>query len=286
MKLVMLTLAAATAISVLVCLAGISWFGRPAASAPQSRTSTPPVDSRMKEEISRLGRELEKIKSDSAGAATAAANSNQDTANRIKALESEVERLGKLAEIVVPAQSADTRAALFSADDGYVKADEFFELEKYVIAGEGYLTFLQKHPDHPDAHDIMKRAREAFRRAGYTDKAFWVQQEMMKAFPQQQAADMMELAMMEKDARRYDDAINHAAESAALAANDEDRFWRLLYRAWYVELRDGPEASLSAYREVQSMIDAAGFAQKGPGNRARDRIADLEQRIAAGRQAK
>jgi hypothetical protein len=282
MKSAWLAMIMAGVVSALVCALVIrSWRGPHAPGVQRSSGVASAGDQGVRAELIRLQRELDLMKSEAAAAATAAAKSGEEASKRLKAIEAEMARLGKLAEVVAPAQSAESRAELFSAEDGYVKADEFFELEKFVIAGEGYLTFLQNHPDHPDAHDIMKRARNAFQRAGYTDKAFWVQQEMIKAFPQQQAADLMELAMMEKDARRYDDAINHAAESAAMAANDEDRFWRLLYRAWYIELRDGPEASLTAYREVQSMINAAGYDQKGPGNRARDRIADLEKRIAA-----
>jgi hypothetical protein len=49
-------------------------------------------------------------------------------------------------------------------------------------------------------------------------------------------------------------------------------------------LRDGKEAGLDAYREVETMIDAAGHHDRPLGERARNRIADLPRRIAAGGQ--
>ncbi|MGI8604191.1 MAG: hypothetical protein ACR2OZ_14540 [Verrucomicrobiales bacterium] len=206
----------------------------------------------------------------------------ETVAARLEAVEQALARLQKIVDVLSPDQGSQDRTALFAAEDGYLKADEFFEIEKFAIAGEGYLTFLQNHPQHPDAHDIMKRARDSFQRAGYMDKAFWVQNEILKSFPQERAKDLFDLAMMEKEARRMDDAINHAAESASLASNPEDRLWRLLYRAWFIELRDGPEASLAAYRDVETMIDTAGHRERPLGERARNRIAELEQRIAKG----
>jgi hypothetical protein len=103
---------------------------------------------------------------------------------------------------------------------------------------------------------------------------------MMKKVPETRDQDLMALAIMEKDSRRFDDAIQHAEESAALARNGDDRLWRLLYRAWFLQLRDGDAAGLQAYREVEGMTDAPGMRDRGPGKRAREKVAELEERLA------
>ena len=136
---------------------------------------------------------------------------------RLAKLEATVAQMQAALDGVSIEKASADRLALFTAEEGYLKADEYFEAGKFAIAGEGYLAFLQKYPTHPDSRDIMKKARDAFWRAGYKDKSLWVQDEMMKAFPGHQAEDIMEQAKLEKEAGRLDKAIEHAAEAAALA---------------------------------------------------------------------
>ncbi|HYF33736.1 MAG TPA: hypothetical protein VD994_00490, partial [Prosthecobacter sp.] len=165
---------------------------------------------------------------------------------RIAALEAKVKVLQDALNGVSIEKASAERQAMFAADEGYLKADEYFEAGKYAIAGEGYLTFLQNHPEHADAREVMKKARDAFLRAGYKDKAFWVHEEMMKTFPKHQAGDLWEQAQLEKEAGLYDRAVDHAAQAAELAPNPEERLWRRLYWAWYVQLRDGSTAGIAA----------------------------------------
>jgi len=144
---------------------------------------------------------------------------------RVAALETQIKSLQQaLAGVNLERASAD-RQALFAAEEGYLKADEYAAADQHAIAGEGYLTFLQKHPQHPDARDVMKKARDSFLKAGYKDKAFWVPDEMMKANPQHQAADIEELAYLEKEAGSYDSAAAHMAQAAQIDSNVESRLW-------------------------------------------------------------
>jgi hypothetical protein len=204
-----------------------------------------------------------------------------------------LERLGAIEKMLAEMRSArDELAAAelrtdrenrFQAEDGYVAADELLAEEKFALAGDGYLKFLEHHAEHPDARDLMQKARDAFRSAGYTEKAFWVHQEMMKRFPENKGEDLMSLAEMEKDARRLDEAIQHAGEAADLARLEEDRVWRLLYRAWFVQLRDGDVPGLQAYREVEQLAERLGMGDKNPGKKVKERIGELEARVAQGR---
>jgi tetratricopeptide (TPR) repeat protein len=141
------------------------------------------------------------------------------TASKLAALEASMKSLQQAMTGVSLEKASAERQALFAAEEGYLKADEYAAAGQHAVAGEGYLTFLQNHPDHADARDVMKKARDSFLKAGYKDKAFWVHEEMMKTFPQHQSADLWEQANLEKEAGLYDQAVNHAAQAAELAAN-------------------------------------------------------------------
>ena len=202
------------------------------------------------------------------------------TAAKLAALEASVKSLQQaMAGVSLEKASAD-RQALFAAEEGYLKADEYAAAGQHAIAGEGYLTFLQNHPDHADARDVMKKARDSFLKAGYKDKAFWVHEEMMKTFPQHQSADLWEQATLEKEAGLYDQAVNHAAQAAELAANPEDRLWRRLYWAWYVQLRDGAPAGIAALQQVQQEIATSGVKNPKLTEHATKRMQEWRQQAS------
>ena len=187
-----------------------------------------------------------------------ALNARDEDARRIAELENTVRDLKNAMNGVSIENASAERQALFAGEEGYLKADEYFEAGKFAIAGEGYLTFVQNHPDHPDTREVMKKARDAFLRAGYKDKGFWVQDEMMKSFPDNTAADFDEMARLEKDAGLYDRAVEHMAQAAELTPNAEERLWKRLYWAWYVQLRDGSPAGIAALQQVQQEIAGSG----------------------------
>ena len=198
---------------------------------------------------------------------------------RLARLESAITQLQHAFDGVSIEKASAERQALFAADEGYLKADEYFEAGKFGIAGEGYLTFLKHHPKHADAREVMKKARDAFLKAGYKDKGFWVHEEMMKEFPAQQSADVWELAVLEKEAGLYDRAVNHAAQAAELASNAEERLWRRLYWAWYVQLRDGAPAGIAALQQVQQEIATSGVTNPKLVENAAKRMQEWQQQI-------
>lgn len=200
---------------------------------------------------------------------------------RLRNIETNLAQLQSAMNGVSIEKSSATRAELFAAEEGYLKADEYFEAGKYAIAGEGYLTFVQHHPDHPDVREVLKKARDAFLKAGYNDKAFWVHEEMMKQFPQHQVADVWEQAQLEKQAGLYDAAVTHASQAAELAATPEERLWRRLYWAWYVQLRDGTPAGIAAMQQVQNEIVAAGVSNPKLAQRAREKLLEMQRQAAA-----
>lgn len=200
---------------------------------------------------------------------------------RLRALEKSFAGLQSAMDGVSIEKASADRAALFAAAEGYLKADEYFEAGKYAIAGEGYLTFVQHNPKHADVRGVLKKARDAFLKAGYTDKAFWVQEEMMKQFPQFQSSDLWEQSRLEKEAGLYDAAVNHALQAAELAPNPEERLWRRSYWAWYVVLRDGTAAGVDAMRQVQQEIAAGGFGENHLlAVKARERLLEWQNRPA------
>ena len=172
----------------------------------------------------------------------------------------------------------EKRQALFRADDGHLFAEELLSDKKFALGANGMLTFLEEHPDHPDTQDLMRRAREGFRESGYLDKALWLQQEIMKKFPEHRGADLHILSMMERRMKNYDSALRHIDGSLRLAATDKDRINRLYYRAELVHEIDGDRAGLEAYREVQSQAAAVGI---GPITHAARKRADrIEERLS------
>jgi hypothetical protein len=198
---------------------------------------------------------------------------------RLARLEAAVTKLQNAFDGVSIEKASAERQALFAADEGYLKADEYFEAGKFAIAGEGYLTFLQHHPEHADAREVMKKARDAFLKAGYKDKAFWVHEEMMKSFPAQQSGDLWELAALEKESGLYDRAVNHAAQAAELSSNAEERLWRRLYWAWYVQLRDGAPAGIAALQQVQQEIATSGVTNPKLAENAAKRMQEWQKQI-------
>ena len=215
------------------------------------------------------------------GAAEGEADEATNLIARLVAMEKSIGRLENAMDgISLEAASAE-RDKLFAGEDGHLEADEYFEAGKFAIAGEGYLKFLEAHPDHPDHRGILERARNAFNRAGYADKAIWVQEEMIRIHPENRGRDLMQLARMERNSGRMGDAIRHAEESAA-AHNDSDRYWSLLYAAWYTQLANGEQAGLDYYRNVQQQIIQAGHGDGRLGDRAAEEIEEIERRIAGG----
>ena len=200
-----------------------------------------------------------------------------EKSSRLAGLEASVRALQLAVGGVNLENASAERQALFAAAEGYLKADEYAAAGQHAIAGEGYLTFLQNHPEHADARDVMKKARDSFLKAGYKDKAFWVHEEMMKTFPEHQSADLWDQAVLEKEAGLYDRAVNHAAQAAELASNPEDRLWRRLYWAWYVQLRDGSPAGIAALQQVQQEIAASGVKNPKLAEHAARRMQEWRQ---------
>jgi hypothetical protein len=75
--------------------------------------------------------------------------------------------------------------------------------------------------------------------------------------------------------------VEHAAEAAEMAPNAEERLWKRLYWAWYVQLRDGAPAGITALQQVQSEIAASGVSNPKLAEKAAQRMAEW-QKLAAG----
>lgn len=169
----------------------------------------------------------------------------------------------------------------FAADDGFVHADALADAGKPASAAEGYLEFLENHPDHPDFHDIAHKARSQLLRAEYVDQAIDLQKELIEKFPERQEENYETLAAMEKNAGRYDDAIEHLEAAIERTSHTQTGLWRQMYRAWYVQLRDGDAAGLEAYREVERTRESLGVNNEKMKKKLADKIREAEGRLRA-----
>ena len=86
---------------------------------------------------------------------------------------------------------------------------------------------------------------------------------------------------MEKNAERYDDAIEHVGASIERTSDKQTRLWRMMYRAWYIQLRDGDAAGIEAYREVEQTRQAFGVNIEKMKTRLADKIREAEERLRA-----
>ena len=197
---------------------------------------------------------------------------------RIAGLEQSLVAMKDADDEVMAAQIRKEREERFRSEDGNVAADELLADEKWALGANGILTFLEHHPDHPDARDLMIKARDAFTKAGYREKALWLQDEMMKKFPENRGADLYSRAMLERKLRKYDDALRDIAESIDLAGNDTDRMNRMFYQAYLIHQRHGDAAGLEAYREVERLSRSVDYAVTG--DEAAKRADQIESSLA------
>lgn len=200
--------------------------------------------------------------------------------NRFRGMESAVAELQSAMDGIDVGAASARREELFRGADGDVKAAEYFEAGKFSIAGEGYLTFLASHPDHPEHRSIVERARQAFVKAGNLDKAMAVQKELMEMYPENRSKDLMTLAHLQKESGDYAAAASSAEESAGML-NDSSKYWNLLYSAWYTQLGDGLDAGLQAHLNLQQQLSAAGHTDGKLSERVQEKITEIENQIAA-----
>jgi tetratricopeptide (TPR) repeat protein len=196
---------------------------------------------------------------------------------RLAALEKTIAAKNEASDQLAELKLRDKLREQYRAEDGSAIAEELLAQGKFAAGGNGILTFLESHPDHPDTQDLMRRARNAFQQSGYLDKALWLHGEIMKKFPEHREGDLYQLAMLEKRMKKYDEAMQHFNESVELARTEQDRLNRLLSRAELVHERDGDSAGLEAYREVERSARAAGVETADEAGKRADSI---EQRLA------
>ena len=197
---------------------------------------------------------------------------------RLESLEKSIAGKNEVSDELALLKLREKLQEQYRADDGFAIAEELLAQGKFAAGGNGILTFLESHPDHPDTQDLMRRARSAFEQSGNLDKALWLQQEIMKKFPEHRGGDLHLLALLEKRMKKQDDALQHFNESVDLAVTDQERINRLLSRAELVHELNGDSAGLEAYREVERLAKAAGIESAAEARKRADRI---EERSAA-----
>jgi tetratricopeptide (TPR) repeat protein len=197
---------------------------------------------------------------------------------RLESLEKSIAGKNEVSDELALLKLREKLQEQYRADDGFAIAEELLAQGKFAAGGNGILTFLESHPDHPDTQDLMRRARSAFEQSGNLDKALWLQQEIMKKFPEHRGGDLHLLALLEKRMKKQDDALQHFNESVDLAVTEQERITRLLSRAELVHELNGDSAGLEAYREVERLAKAAGIEAADEARKRADRI---EERAAA-----
>ena len=244
----------------------------------------------LSNQIETLKKSIGKIPGDEADPSLTDAESASPPAfasidQRLAALEGMVSRLQSNYDGISMEGASEEREQVFASTEGAIRADEYFEAGKYSIAAEGYMTYLRNNPDDPDARNVLERARRAYGRAGYQDMAIWTQEEMMRLFPENRPQDLQTLAELYKDAGNYDEAIQVAEEASELIEEPQARLWNQLYWAWYTQLRDGNQAGVDAYRQVQQEILQSGYEDHRLNERAQEKIDEILRAMSAPRKS-
>ena len=271
-----------------ICVSLLAYFKRSGgddATAKQKveRASQPPsaLPTNDGEPDARIRQRLERLEAALGSSPQGDAEAESETAapsidDRLTSLEASIAKLQSAFNGISLESASEERDELFRGEDGHLKADEYFAAGKFAIAGEGYLKFLEANPDHPDAFNILGRARNSFKRAGYMDKAIWAQEELIKNAGQPRSQDLSTLANLEKMNGQYEEAAQHVDEAADMLEGS-DRLWKRLYWAWYTQLGEGNDAGVTAYREVEKEIIASGYRDHRLGEQVRKKIAEIER---------
>ena len=171
--------------------------------------------------------------------------------------------------------------SVLESEDGYTIAEKWIEDGKLARGAEGLLRFLSAHPDHPDARDLQVRARDALWRAGYRTKAIDLQKDLLERY-EASSNDYMHLGNLQKSKGDMSDAIASVEQAIALERDPSQRLWHELYRAWYIELRDGAETGLGVYRTLEQEIERLGFGEVAQGDKVRRHIENAQRSLGAG----
>ncbi len=199
---------------------------------------------------------------------------------RFGAVETELQSLKKTLENLVPA--ADVIGDQFSEPTGRATADTYFEQGKFATAAGGYMTFLQNNPNHPDAVDILRKARDAYRRAGYGAMAMELQERILRDYQlDDRHRELMTLARYNKEVKRYDEAIRQLDAAAEAATSSKEKLVAHSYRSWYTELGQGAAAGLAAYRQAEQYAAELGMSEDIAATKIRKKIEQLQKIVAA-----
>jgi len=169
----------------------------------------------------------------------------------------------------------------FASTDGYLNADDCFAKGEYGQAAKGYETFLEHHGDHPEARRSLVKLREAYSRMEDSEKAIEVQEELIQRYPEQSGyEDFMILARMKRDLGRVEEAVAHTEQAIAKAPDLGALVGGQMTRAWFIEERDGLDAGLGAYREIEQDILKQGGTDSPFLEPCRKNISRIEEKVA------
>lgn len=212
---------------------------------------------------------------------TVPSDAEDPLALRFDKVEKEIVELRRAIENLVPA--AQVVEIEYEDPMSFEHADRYFEDGKFSTAAGVYEKFLEHHPQHPDALDILRKARDAYRKAGYGARAVDVQNRLLDEYQvEDPVAELMTLADLEWSIKRYEDAIAHGERAAELAIDAHQKLVAMAYRAWYIELGRGPEAGLAANREVAQWAQERGLTEYKVFKNVQQHVERLEKVIASG----
>jgi hypothetical protein len=94
--------------------------------------------------------------------AQATARSDGAVLDRLAAIERLITESRDTRDELAAATLKEEREQRLRSEDGYLAADDLLAEKKFALAANAYLAFLEHHPDHADAHDLMAKACDAF----------------------------------------------------------------------------------------------------------------------------
>ena len=130
--------------------------------------------------------------------------------------------------------------------------------------------------------DILRKARDAYRRAGYGAMAMELQERILRDYQlDDRHRELMTLARYNKEVKRYDEAIRQLDAAAEAATTSKEKLVAHSYRSWYTELGQGAAAGLAAYRQAEQYAAELGMSDDIATTKIRDKIDQLQKIVAA-----
>ena len=158
-------------------------------------------------------------------------------------------------------------------------ADQTFRNRLHAEAN-GVYRLLVNNPGQPEGRRYLKQARDTYIRAGSPNQAIKMQEELLQRYPEPDPYHQLaELASLENTVGEQDEAISVLNDAINTTPSTINKLNGMRRVARYKEKRYGPEAGLTAWRELDQYANSIGKEGSKPARKARSKIEQLERTL-------